>query len=75
MDLALFKQSRGKGKAGATAKSMKPLGQAVQKDGKYTLQHDIVKASVEKKKVKEKDVFDKPSHHQNKKTRPRKKKS
>lgn len=73
MDLALFKQSRGKGKA--PTKSMKPLGQAIQKDGKYTLQHDIVKASVEKKKVKEKDVFDKPSHHQKKNTRPRKKKS
>ena len=74
MDLALFKQSRGKGKA--VTKSMKPLRQAIQKDGKYTLQHDIVKASVEKKKVKQKDVFDKPSHHQKKKnTLPRKKKS
>jgi hypothetical protein len=61
MDLALFKESRqvkkrsGKG----FTKSMKPVENFIEKDGKYSLQHDIVKATVVKKKVKEKDVFDK----------------
>jgi len=50
-------RSRRQGKS--TNKSMKPLSSVIKKGGKYTLQHDIVKATVEKKKVKEKEVFDK----------------
>jgi hypothetical protein len=50
-------RSRRQGKS--TNKSMKPLSSVIKKEGKYTLQHDIVKATIEKKKVKEKEVFDK----------------
>ena len=54
MDSSLFKQSKGKGKS--VVKSMKPVKQ------RYSLQHDIVKATVDKKKVKETEVFNKPPH-------------
>ena len=68
MDLALFKQSKGKGKS--VGKSMKPVKET------YSLQHDIVKATVDKKKVKETEVFNKPKvPHHPPRTKKKKKKS
>tara|TARA_R110000787_G_scaffold189143_4_gene300844 strand:- start:297 stop:524 length:228 start_codon:yes stop_codon:yes gene_type:complete len=67
------KRSRKQGKS--TSKSKKSIGSIVEKEGRYALQHDVVKATVSLKKVKESEVFDKPNKGKkkdNKKTNPKK---
>ena len=74
MDLHYFKQSTRSMKQGkSSSKAMKPVSSAIKKDGKYSLQHEVVDAAIEKKKVKEKEVFDKPNPPR-KNSRPKKKK-
>jgi hypothetical protein len=66
------KRSRKQGKS--VSKSKKPIGTIVEKEGPYALQHDVVKATVSLKKVKESEVFDKPNKPKKKKekTNPKK---